>query len=223
MINHDTNRESRTGVPEVILAEPKSNTELVASIQIAVKSNKEVLITRINESQRKSVDQVVIELSLQKVSDDYDRTIILSQNEIDLSLSTDYKVGILSAGTSDEKYVQEIETTLKFLKLGYKSFKDIGVAGLHRHKEALLEIHSDQKFKCLIVVAGQDGALFPVVSAQTSLPLIAVPTPIGYGYGGKGETALQTALQSCSPGVVVVNIENGFGASVFANKMIRQI
>ena len=126
MINHDTNRESRTGVPEVILAEPKSNTELVASIQTAVKSNKEVLITRINESQRKSVDQVVIELSLQKVSDDYDRTIILSQNEIDLSLSTDYKVGILSAGTSDEKYVQEIETTLKFLKLGYKSFKDIG-------------------------------------------------------------------------------------------------
>ena len=126
---------------------------------------------------------------------------------------------ILSGGTSDQYVVEEIIFCLKYFGINALIFPDIGVAGIHRHKDALEKIENNANIKLLIVVAGNEGALFSVISSQTKLPMIAVPTNIGYGYGGKGETALKSALQSCSPGVVAVNIDNGFGAAAFAKKL----
>jgi len=223
MINHDSERESRTGIPEVILAEPKLPRELEAAINSALNSNSQVLLTRVQKEQLEHIREIVNTSSFYIKTDAYDRTIIISKQKFEDQISSKYKVGILSAGTSDERYVQEVEMTLLFLGIGFESYKDIGVAGINRHKDVLNKIHNDNAFKCLIVLAGQDGAIFPVISAQSTLPMIAVPTPIGYGYGGKGEAALQSALQSCSPGVVVVNIENGFGAAVFVSKLFNQM
>ena len=98
----------------------------------------------------------------------------------------------------------------------------MGVAGIHRHRAALDKIEINNNIKLIIIVAGQEGALFSVISAQTKLPVIAIPTSIGYGYGGKGITALQSALQSCAPGIAVLNIDNGFGGAAFAAKLLNQ-
>lgn len=218
IINHDFDREKYTNVPESILAEPKTSDQLVISAESALKRNKQVLITRLNKSHIPPLREWATELRIPLIFDNYDRTAIVGEFTKQEGLQN--KCAVVSAGTSDDYLVEEIGFCLNYYDIGYKNYSDIGVAGIHRHKDALQEIQKIKSIKCIIVVAGQDGALFPVISAQTMLPVIAVPTSIGYGFGGKGQTALQTALQSCSPGVVVVNIDNGFGAASFVKKLV---
>jgi NCAIR mutase (PurE)-related protein len=108
-----------------------------------------------------------------------------------------------------------VEGVAKFMGVEYLAYYDIGVAGMHRLIEPLKEIR-DRDVDAIVVLAGMEGALPTLVASLVDIPVIGVPIPIGYGYGGNGETALASMLQSCAPGLSVMNIGNGFGAGAFA-------
>lgn len=219
IVNHDPKRGDYTGIPECILGEPKDNYQLTQAIQQALKSRESVLVTRIQGSQISAIQDLVSKHGLPLTFDKYERTAVIGRQIEKINRST--SCALISAGTSDDYLIEEIGFCLNYFDVGYVKYSDIGVAGIHRHKSALNDIHNNDPVRCIIIVAGQEGALFPVIAAQTKLPVIAVPSSVGYGFGGKGITALQSALQSCSPGVTVVNIDNGFGAAAFVKKLIN--
>jgi len=219
-INFDDQRANRIGIPEVILAGSKENSDLQRVLIEVFQILERVLITRIRTDQTSLIFDFAKSLNLNVDIDRYNRTCILSKSKFEIELN-ETGVAIFSAGTSDAYLVEEINLTLKFMGWSAFRFEDIGVAGIHRHQKALKEIEANPHIKVIIVVAGQDGALFPVLTGQTKLPVVAVPSPVGYGYGEKGQAALMSALQSCSPGIATVNIDNGFGAAVFASKLLN--
>jgi pyridinium-3,5-biscarboxylic acid mononucleotide synthase len=127
-------------------------------------------------------------------------------------------VAVVSAGTSDAPVAAEAALTARVFGAGVRTVNDVGVAGLHRVLSVRDELVSAN---CLVVVAGMEGALPSVVGGLTGVPLVAVPTSVGYGASFGGVAALLGMLNSCAPGVTVVNIDNGFGAGVFAARVAR--
>ena len=127
-------------------------------------------------------------------------------------------VAVVSAGTSDAPVAAEAALTARVYGAGVRRVNDVGVAGLHRLLAARDELTGAN---CLIVVAGMEGALPSVVGGLTGVPLVAVPTSIGYGASFGGIAALLGMLNSCAPGITVVNIDNGYGAGVFAARVAR--
>jgi NCAIR mutase (PurE)-related protein len=128
-------------------------------------------------------------------------------------------VAVISAGTSDAPVAAEAATTARVFGAGVDVVSDIGVAGLHRVMHVRERLAGAD---CLIVVAGMEGALPSVVGGLVGVPLVAVPTSVGYGASFGGVAALLAMLNSCAPGVTVVNIDNGFGAGVFAARVARR-
>jgi hypothetical protein len=122
---------------------------------------------------------------------------------------------VLAAGTSDIPAAEEAKVTAEVMGCQVLAYYDVGIAGIHRLMEPLRETLV-QDVSAIVVVAGMEGALPSVVRGLVPVPVIGVPTSTGYGYGGKGEAALMTMLQSCAPGLTVVNIDNGFGAGATA-------
>jgi NCAIR mutase (PurE)-related protein len=127
-------------------------------------------------------------------------------------------VTIVAAGTSDASVAAEAALTARVFGAGTALITDVGVAGLHRILGVREELAASD---CLVVVAGMEGALPSVVGGLTGVPLVAVPTSVGYGASFGGVAALLAMLNSCAPGVTVVNIDNGFGAGVFAARVAR--
>jgi len=125
---------------------------------------------------------------------------------------------VISAGTADMKVAEEAAVTAEFLGNGVARLYDVGVAGIHR---LLGNLDKFKGAKAMIVVAGMEGALASVVGGMSDVPVIAVPTSVGYGASFKGLAALLSMLNSCAPGVAVVNIDNGFGAGVMASLIAR--
>jgi pyridinium-3,5-biscarboxylic acid mononucleotide synthase len=131
------------------------------------------------------------------------------------------RVGLMAAGTADIPIAEEARCTTELLDCKVITAYDVGIAGMHR-LFAPLEKMLKAKVACIVVVAGMEGTLPTVVKSLVDVPVIGVPTSTGYGYGGKGESALMAMLQSCSPGLVVVNIDNGFGAGCAASLIAKQ-
>jgi len=129
-------------------------------------------------------------------------------------------VGVITAGTSDVPYAQECALLLREMGVRVITYYDAGVAGIHR---PMMSLQKMKDASVLVVFAGMEGALPTVLASLTDLPVVAVPTPVGYGFGGQGEAALKTMLQSCSPGVTVVNIGNSVGAAAAAIRVLRAI
>ncbi|MHA2349512.1 MAG: nickel pincer cofactor biosynthesis protein LarB, partial [Candidatus Thorarchaeota archaeon] len=125
------------------------------------------------------------------------------------------KIAILTAGTSDIPYAFEVEGIARIMGVNVIAFYDIGVSGIHRLVEPIKRI-TEEEVDVIVVLAGMEGALPTVVASLVDVPVIGLPIPTGYGYGGKGETALASMLQSCAPGLAVVNIGNGLGAGSIA-------
>ena len=135
---------------------------------------------------------------------------------------TNGKIGIITAGTSDIGIAEESRLMCESMNCNCITSYDVGIAGLHRIFPVLKEfVKSD--VDAIIVVAGMEGALASVVSSTVNVPIIGVPTSVGYGYGEKGVAALASMLQSCSLGLTVVNIDNGIGAGAAAAKIVNQI
>ncbi len=212
-INIDWEREARTSVPEAVFAESKSQQALRDILDAAIERNHPLLFTRMSPEQ---ADYLV---SHTKTSLDYhelSRTMIV--NATTASQTSALSVGVVAAGTSDMPVATEVQRTLHFFGLTNELHADVGVAGLWR----LMNIQQTlQKHAVLIAVAGMEGALFSVLAGLVKAPIIAVPSSVGYGVSSGGHAALTSALASCSPGIVTVNIDNGFGAAAAAKKMLH--
>lgn len=208
----DTHRELRQGLPEAIYAENKTPEQVVAiATELLEKTSGPVLITRASED----VARAVAARWPDAVHHSSARVTVLRP---EIETSPLGLVAIVSAGTSDLPVADEAAVVAQALGIKIERIDDVGVAGLHRLLAAQDRLHAAD---IVIVVAGMEGALASLVGGITGKPVIAVPTSVGYGAAFGGIAALLTMLNSCAAGVVVTNIDNGFGAAVFALRMLR--
>ena len=208
----DTDRLARTGAPEVVLAEHKTPDQTVGLLRElhAAHPGRAVLATRVPAGMHGGVVAGLAGLP-GVVADPVGRTVRVGQLP-----PARGRVVVVAAGTSDAPVAAEAATTARTFGAGVEVLTDVGVAGVHR----LLAVRDRlAAADCLVVVAGMEGALPSVVGGLTGVPLVAVPTSIGYGTGAGGLAAVLAMLNSCAPGVVVVNVDNGFGAGVHAARV----
>ena len=215
----DKFREHRSGVPEVIFAESKTVDAIIKVIKHALPQTKVIMVTRLLKSQLNQIKEFTDQnqLNLEVVY----TTAIISSKDFSYPIPQLGPVGIITAGTSDIPVAKEAELTLKVMGVKAIASYDIGIAGLHRLITPLNNI-TNQNPVCLIVCAGMEGALPSVIAGLVDIPVIGVPVSSGYGYGGKGVSALMSMLQSCSPGLSVVNIDAGFSAGAFAGLIAKR-
>jgi len=210
----DANRQERSGVPEVVFAETKSVESLIGLVDALVKKNGVVLLTRMTQQKLEGVQKSHPKLTFDSKGSKEHLT-VFAHSKSWTEPEKEGKVAVLTAGTSDVVYARETEAIARLMGVETMSFFDVGVAGIHRLIEPLQKI-VEADVDAVVVLAGMEGALPTVVAALIEAPVIGVPIPTGYGHGGKGETALASMLQSCSPGLAVVNIGNGLGAGSVA-------
>jgi NCAIR mutase (PurE)-related protein len=201
----DHHRHMRQGIPEVIFAKGKNIEEVIAIARSLYRKSKKLLVTK---ASREIYEKIGIKKAVF-----YPLSGVISAGG---ETKRRGHVLILSAGTSDIPVAEEASVTASFLGSKVESIYDVGVAGIHRLKEAGKPIELS---RVIIVVAGMEGALPSVVGGLTEKPIIAVPTSIGYGTSFGGLTALFAMLNSCVPGIAVMNIDNGFGAGCLAHKI----
>lgn len=207
----DIDRAARTGDPEVVYGAGKTPEQIVASLSTlhAAHPDRAVLATRLTAEATDLIRGALPDAAIDEVA----RACTLGP----LPRPAGH-VCVVSAGTSDAPVAAEVALTAQVFGAGARIITDVGVAGLHRILRVRPELADAD---CLVVVAGMEGALPSVVGGLTGVPLVAVPTSVGYGASFGGLAALLGMLNSCAPGVVVVNIDNGFGAGVFAARVAR--
>ncbi len=204
----DHHRTLRKGFPEVVFCQNKTISQVVEIVKKLARNNSTVLATRATQEMFKEIKKHVKNSQYNNKS----KTIVINKKNTDDKSKN--KILIVTAGTSDINVAEEAAVTAEAMGNRAERLYDVGVAGIHR---LLSDKKKIQDANVLIVVAGMDGVLPSVVSGLFSKPIIAVPTSVGYGASFKGIAPLLTMLNSCSPGVVVVNIDNGFGAGYFAS------
>ncbi|MEL7467881.1 MAG: nickel pincer cofactor biosynthesis protein LarB [Pseudomonadota bacterium] len=205
----DWDRAARTGVPEAVYCEAKTPDQITRILAQTVERGTRMLFTRLDPGTQAQIDP--------KGLLDYDPISHTGVYGGSVNL-TDCGAAVVSAGTSDAKVVGEAKRTLEFMGVGAPTRQDVGVAGLWRVIDAAKDL---QDRRVIIAVAGFEAALFSVLAGLVAAPVIAVPTSVGSGVAQNGQTALGSALASCAPGVVTVNIDNGFGAACAALKMLN--
>jgi pyridinium-3,5-biscarboxylic acid mononucleotide synthase len=208
----DWDREARTGVSEVVLCAHKSAAQIEAIAATAVRAGRRLLFTRLTAEGFAALEATT------QVLLDYDSSSATAILGGGVAADPITGVGIVAAGTSDMQVAREAARSLAFHGYAGPIIADVGVAGLWRLMRRIEEI---RQFDVMIAVAGMEGALFGVLAGLLEAPVIAVPTSVGYGVSFGGTCALHAALASCAPGLVVVNIDNGFGAAAAAIKMLR--
>ena len=204
----DHARTHRKGFPEVVYGENKTPEQILHISQAHLKVSSRLLITRLSAEKYEY-------LKLQGVEGDYSkegRVLVVTKDEIEPI----GHVTILTAGTSDLFVAAEAKATAEVMGNHVELVVDVGVAGIHR---LFSNMESLEKANVIVVIAGMEGALASVVGGLASVPVIAVPTSVGYGTSFQGVTALLGMLNSCAPGVSVVNIDNGFGAGFIASQI----
>ncbi|MCK4757094.1 MAG: nickel pincer cofactor biosynthesis protein LarB [Thermoplasmata archaeon] len=215
--NVDPHRSGRTNIPEVVLARFKDDESLLGAINGLLPGGR-VLVTKCSEAQLEFLNG-----NYQQRVERFDKvsgTMIISdggQQPVIIG-----SIAILSAGSSDYYVAEEASISAEYLGLEVHRFYDCGVAGFHRVDEAL-KIIGDNQVDAVIVVAGMEGALPSVIASRIKQPMIAVPTSVGYGTSYDGIAALLSMMNSCAPGISVVNIDNGFGAAVCTFKMMKWV
>ena len=211
-IRFDFQRRERLGLIEAIWGQDKSIDQLKRLSENVLSKNEVVFITRINSEKANYL------LDLYDDSRFYEEAKCLIIGKNMNKINTNKKVAIISGGSSDLPVTLEVQLALEIYGINCQSFIDVGVAGLHRLISQLEEIN---KYDVLIVCAGMEGALATVVGGLLAQPIIAVPVSIGYGVSRNGESALNSMLSSCSPGIAVMNIDNGYGAAMAALRIIN--
>ncbi len=246
----DSHREVRTGFPEAILAEGKTYEDLLAIINGYFEDNYQndnsVLITRLTKKRFFKLEEdlkYLKEKEFNLIYNDRAKILIISNSNSNSNFNSNTyfnsnsntiheknrdesnkrnKIGIVTAGTSDIAVAEEAKIIVEEGGCEAISSYDIGVAGIHRLFPQIAKM-VEEGVCAIIVCAGMEGALPSVVAGLVDVPVIGVPTSVGYGVGGKGKAALYAMLQSCAPGIAVVNIDNGFGAGVFALTIAKNL
>ncbi len=208
----DFAREARTGLDEAVLCASKSTPHICAILDQVRERGRRMLLTRLLPEQLQSLPEA------HQAAIDYEplsRTGFYAGAQ---ELKTEVQVAVVSAGTSDVAVAREAVRTLRFYGEPAAEINDVGVAGLWRLLERIEEI---RQHRIVIAVAGMDAAMPTVIGGLVSGMVIGVPTSVGYGVSAGGETALRAMLASCSSGLVVTNIDNGFGAACAALRALR--
>lgn len=221
-IRADPARERRKGVPEVIFAETKTTAQVISMARTLLERTGRAIISRVRPETLAAIRQEFQSCTLRVR--EAARALVIYQPGY-TPAHTGGHVGILSAGTSDIPVAEEAALVAEEMGCRVTCVYDVGVAGLHRLLEPLRELLAGE-VDVLIVAAGMDGALPSVVAGLVPVPVIGLPTSIGYGLGGNGVAALLSMLQTCAPGLSVVNIDNGVGAgstaALIANRAARR-
>lgn len=207
----DINRQERRGFPEVVFCPGKTTGEIRRISGLIIKNKQTLLLTKLNKDTFRYLKKSYRNLK-------YNPRACLGYLGSGKIKQRSGLVVVVSAGTADMPVAEEAAVTLEVMGNKIIRLYDVGVAGIHRLFENKAVLN---KAKVIIVVAGMEGALASIVSGLVSVPLIAVPTSCGYGANFSGLAALLTMLNSCSPGIGVVNIDNGFGAGYLASLINR--
>ena len=211
-IRFDFDRQNRLGLIEAIWGEHKSIEQLKKIAQEVLKKGEFVFITRINESKARCLQDIYSNAIF--ISDANCLVIGENANKVESNKT----VAIVSGGSSDLKVSLEVKTALEIYGITCETFIDVGVAGLHR---LLSQLDRINEHDLIIVCAGMEGALATVIGGLLAQPIIGVPVSVGYGVSKDGIVALNSMLASCSPGIMVMNIDNGYGAAMAALRIIK--
>jgi hypothetical protein len=209
MIDH--HRELRTGVPEIVYGAGKTAEQIAAALRELARGQGAALATRVDAAKAAAVRALVPEAEVHELA----RVVTLGAPT---GRPPAAPIAIVCAGTSDLPVAEEVALVAEFLGAPTVRISDVGVAGLHR---LLARLHEIRSAGVVVAVAGMEAALPSVLGGLLDLPLIAVPTSVGYGVSVDGLVALGAMLTSCAPGITVVNIDNGVGAAVAAVKVAR--
>ena len=209
----DLHRSRRTGMPEVVLAERKTPDQTVAIARRLLDAEGRAIISRVPPATVMAL-QAAFREEVQWERGTADRVIVLRRPDNTPPTAVG-QVGVVAAGTSDLPVAEEAMVICREMGCAVHTAFDVGVAGLHRLFEPLHRLLS-VPVDVIIVAAGMDGALPSVVAGLVDVPVVGLPVAVGYGMGGNGEAALMSMLQTCAPGLAVVNIDNGVGAGAMA-------
>lgn len=210
----DTHRKLRCGACEVIYGAGKTADQITKIVLKLMENGEEtILVTRVDEGKAQVVSEALKSANTNYLYDEISRILIAGEIKAPDGIG---KVAIITGGTSDLPVAKEAYYTLRALGNEVIEINDVGVAGLHRLLHRLDDIMSA---RVVIAIAGMEGALASVVGGLVSVPVIAVPTSVGYGASFEGLSALLSMLNSCASGVSVVNIDNGFGAAYQASQI----
>ena len=211
-IRFDFDRQNRLGLIEAIWGEHKSVQQLKKVTEEVLKKGEVVFITRINENKAKFLQDIYSNAIFFKDAN----CLVIGENKN--KIGSKKTVAIVSGGSSDLKVSLEAKTALEIYGITCETFIDVGVAGVHRLFRQLDNIN---KHDVIIVCAGMEGALATVIGGLLPQPIIGVPVSVGYGVSKDGMVALNSMLASCSPGILVMNIDNGYGAAMAALRIIK--
>jgi pyridinium-3,5-biscarboxylic acid mononucleotide synthase len=215
----DAGRERRKGTPEIIFGENKETSQIIAMAQGLLTGTGRAIISRLQPEAVSPVQSAFREYTV-RIREAARAMVIYSPTYT--RVMTGGHVGVISAGTSDIPVAEEAALVAEEMGCRVTCIYDVGVAGLHRLFRPLRDLLAED-VDVIIVAAGMDGALPSVVAGLVPVPVIGLPTSIGYGLGGKGVAALLSMLQTCAPGMSVVNIDNGVGAGMTAALIANRI
>lgn len=208
----DINRRKRRGIPEVIFAETKTIDEIKKILKITLEKTNSVMVSRIKTEDYSKIISFCKRLKIKLKEGKKSSSLLLFKKPIKFHGGN---VGIITAGTSDIGVAEEARLMCEAMNCKCITSYDVGVAGIQRIFPILKEM-IEKEVDCIIVAAGMEGALATLVSSLVDIPVIGLPTSVGYGFGEKGIAALASMLQSCSLGLSVVNIDNGIAAGAIA-------
>lgn len=208
----DVGRELRRSIPEIVFVEGKTSAQTLKIASEVAEAQGRVILARVPKARLSELLKLKSKFKVE-VWEQAGMAVVKRQDF--KTVKTGGRVAILTAGTADIPVALEAEVVAGELGCDVYHAYDVGVAGMHRLLEPLKHI-SSWEADVVVVVAGMEGALPSVVASLVDLPVVGVPTSVGYGYGGGGKAALMTMLQSCSLGLAVVNIDNGVGAGAYA-------
>ena len=215
----DPSREARVGIPEVVLGSGKRYNDLLRIVNGILLDKDVVLVTKLSSQNLIKLRRAVGRKNLISESGVDSTSLLIFKSRYKLTNECG-NIGILCGGTSDIGIAEEARLMSRAMGCRTVLEYDVGIAGLHRTIKAVNKmIESD--VHVIVVVAGMEGALASVVSSLVDVPVIGVPTAVGYGFGSMGFASLASMLQSCSLGLAVVNINNGTGGGAFAARVAR--
>ena len=216
IVKLDVGREQRRKIPEVILAEYKDTKTLLQIIKRKISDTDKVILSRVKEEQFEEIMKMKKDYNI--ISSSNKRIVVIKKNMKEKKVG---KVGIVAAGTSDIPLAEEVKILTEEFGCNTKLIVDSGISGIHRTFSAAKKMIQED-VDVVVAIAGMEGILPIILSTLMDIPVIGLPASIGYGLGGNGITALLTMLQTCTPGLTVVNIDNSVGAAAAAALIARR-
>lgn len=218
LVHLDLNREERTGVPEIVQTKGKDAATLLAIVQAVLDEKGRTILSEVRSTTLREIRAHFADCRI----DEYARARMAVVRRPDyLAHRTGGRVGIVTAGTSDAPFAEQARVVAEEMGCEVWVIYDVGVAGLHRLVPAIHRL-MEEEVNAIVVAAGMDGALPSVIAGLVKVPVIGLPTSTGYGIGGRGLAALLSMLQTCTPGLTVVNVNNGIGAGASAARIANQ-